>query len=390
MKPNRALIVGLAACAVLVAACGGSSTTKSSSTAAGGASSTLAPTTVATTAAAEPATTAPAPATTAPAATVTWEQVKPGGDCMCSDKSEFSYLIREADPNKVLFFLEGGGACFDVKGCGPTSQAFTRTANASAEGLSSGKGIFDLANPKNPFANYSMVFVPYCTGDVHLGNITKDYGEGVVIEHKGFVNASAALDGLAKRFPNAGEIVVAGASAGSVPSPLFGGLARDRNATARITVLADGSGGYPDLPVLNTAIITNTWGGDKNVPKWPTNADVTPENWSFPGLFVRAGAHAPDIVFARHDFAFDNTQVFFAGLAGLDAADLVKLIDKNEADVEAKGQKLFSYISPGSEHTIVGKPDFYTQTVNGVVFVEWVRSLVEGKPIEDVHCTACA
>ena len=26
-----------------------------------------------------------------------------------------------------------------------------------------------------------MVFVPYCTGDVHIGNATTDYGDGVVV-----------------------------------------------------------------------------------------------------------------------------------------------------------------------------------------------------------------
>ena len=29
-------------------------------------------------------------------------------------------------------------------------------------------------NPDNPFADYSFVFVPYCTGDVHLGDVTRE------------------------------------------------------------------------------------------------------------------------------------------------------------------------------------------------------------------------
>ena len=30
-------------------------------------------------------------------------------------------------------------------------------------------GIFNLDNPANPFADYTVVFAPYCSGDVHIG-----------------------------------------------------------------------------------------------------------------------------------------------------------------------------------------------------------------------------
>jgi hypothetical protein len=36
-------------------------------------------------------------------------------------------------------------------------------------------GIFDFASPDNLFADDSVLFVPYCTGDVHLGNKTVAY-----------------------------------------------------------------------------------------------------------------------------------------------------------------------------------------------------------------------
>jgi hypothetical protein len=230
--------------------------------------------------------------------------------------------------------------------------------------------------------------VPYCTGDVHIGNATTDYGDGVVVEHKGFVNGNAALATMVERFPDATEIVVAGESAGSVPSPLYAGLTADEYPEARITVLADGSGAYPDVPGIN-AVIGGAWGTTNAVPDWPVNEGVTAETWSFPGLFVKAGTHADNITFARHDYAFDRTQVFFAGLAGIPADDLVSLIDQNEAQVEAGGVTLFSYITPGDNHTVLGGNAFYTETVNGVLFVDWVTALIEGEPVEDVHCTVC-
>lgn len=352
---------------------------------------TVAPTVAATTTEPAPPDTE-APTTTVEPVVDAWETVVAPADCMCSDGSEFSFFVREADPAKVLFFFQGGGACFDVEGCDPTSGQYIPTVRGPGD-ISSGEGIFDFDNPANPFADYSVVFVPYCTGDVHIGNATHDYGVSangteVVINHNGYVNGTTALAELVARFPAAAEVVVAGESAGSVPTPLYAGLVADELPDARITVLADGSGAYPDLPAIN-AFIGTLWGTLNAVPAWPTNADVTAETWSIPGLFVRAGMHAPQITFARHDYAFDETQVFFGNLAGFDANDLVTLIDLNETQIEASGIALYSYISPGDEHTVLHSPYFYEETLNGVSLRDWVAALIAGDAVSDVHCTVC-
>jgi len=329
-----------------------------------------------------------APTTTA-AAAAEWETITAPSDCLCSDGSGFQYFVRRADPNKVMFFLEGGGACFSADTCAPASGAYkTTVGHEGGIAADATTGIFDFSNPKNPFADYSIVYVPYCTGDVHIGNTTHDYGNGVVVHHNGYVNGTTALAKMAELFPDTAELVVTGESAGSVPTPLYAGLAHDLLPDAAITVLADGSGAYPDIPAIN-AVIGDSWGTMNAVPAWPENAGATVENWSLPGLFVHAGAHDPAITFARHDYAYDKTQTFFAGLAGIPADDLVSLIDKNEQEIEAGGVTLFSYISPGDSHTVLGRPEFYTETENGEAFVDWVTALVTHQPVTDVHCTDC-
>ena len=47
----------------------------------------------------------------------TWETIEAPADCMCADGSPFHYYLREASPTKVLFYLEGGGACFSAEMC---------------------------------------------------------------------------------------------------------------------------------------------------------------------------------------------------------------------------------------------------------------------------------
>ena len=320
--------------------------------------------------------------TTVPAAAA-WEKVDAPADCMCFDGKGFSYWTRTANPQKVMFFLEGGGACFDATTCGPDQRAFK--AEIGDGPTTRDQGIFDFTNPANPFSDWSIVYVPYCTGDIFLGNAQHDYGNGVVIEHRGSVNAKAALQHMAEMFPDATQVLVTGESAGAAPDGLYAGLAADLLPDASITILADGAGAYPDVPAIN-GLIGGLWGTMNGVPDWPEAKGLTAEQWSLPGLFVQATKHAPRIVSARHDYAFDQTQTFFGGLAGFNADNLIDLIDQNERQIEAGGVDLLSYISPGDSHTVIGSPGFYTETQNGVSLLDWVTALVNGGSVKDNHC----
>jgi hypothetical protein len=324
--------------------------------------------------------------TTAAAGDQGWRRVVPGGDCQCADGSKFSFWIRKANPKKVVFYLQGGGACFSAKTCARRSDLY-RTNIRSDDGPTGQAGMFDFAERRNPFADYSIVYVPYCTGDVHLGNTTTKYAPGLTVRHKGYVNGTAALDHLTATFPDATNVAVIGESAGSVAAPLYAGLASDRLPKARITVLADGSGSYPDVPRVNNIIAA--WGAGNALPDWAKSDGRGGKRWSFPGFFIQSGRHNPKIVFARHDHAYDEVQELFNSLAGIPAKDLPSLIDRNETQIENAGVNLLSYTAPGNAHTVVSDEPFYTEQVNGQRFVDWVTRLIERKPVADVHCRQC-
>jgi len=372
----------------------GSATTAAPTTAAPttAAPTTAAPTTATPTTAtpttATPTTATPTTATpTTAAAPAGFRKIVPGGDCQCSDGSEFSFYVREADPTKVVLFFQGGGACFSAETCAG-ADATSKLTTGPADNPNDADGIFDLSDERNPLADHSFVYVPYCTGDVHLGDNTQEYSPEVTIQHKGFVNGTAALDHLVATFPDAEELLVTGESAGSIPSPLFAGLASDELPDAEITVLGDGSGAYEDVPAVNAGI-GSLWGTTNATPDWPETEGLTPEEWSIPGLYIYSGAHDPDIVFARHDYAYDGVQAAFGAATGSTDPDLLISIDGNEEQIEATGVDLLSYVAPGSGHTTLSQDNFYRERVQGVRFVDWVTSLVNGEPVEDVHCERC-
>lgn len=300
---------------------------------------------------------------------------------MCGDGSKWSYFVREADPTKVLFYLEGGGACFTGAMCGPASTSYKKTVG----GEPAATGIFDFANARNPFSDYSVVYVPYCTGDVHIGDTTKDYGNGVVVHHKGMVNGTTALNAMVKDFPGATSVVVAGSSAGAFATPVYAGLAADLLPSAHVKVFADSGGAIPDL----MSLVISNWGTVDALPKWSEFAGLTAKDFTPPFAFIATAKHNPNIDFARHDYAYDNVLSNYARMAGLNPDDLVSVMRSGEAKIEATGRPVATWIGPGDSHTILAGDSMYTETMNGTKFIEWFTAFVSGKPITDEYCTVC-
>jgi Pectinacetylesterase len=331
---------------------------------------------------------APVPEETIAVDPVAWEKVAGGEDCMCAGGTDWNMWVRDANPEKVVLYFQGGGACFSGEMCDlTTSNSYDRTVTADDDPTNA-NGIFDFSNAANPLTDWSFVFVPYCTGDIHIGDKTNDYGNGVVIEHKGMVNSKFALAELQRRFPNANDILVTGSSAGGVPAPLFAGLAGDLYPDAQITALADGSGAYPSDPGINAAI-GSFWGIFDARPQWPETATLTAGDWGVPDLFIYAGKHNPNIMMARHDHSFDEVQVQFSSFAGFDASSIDQLIAQNAAKIESGGVPVATYVAPGTDHTILGRKELYTQVVEGVPMIDWLADLVNHQPVDDVQCTTC-
>ena len=327
------------------------------------------------------------------AAAAGWERVVPGGDCQCADGSEFAFWERRADPTKVVFFLDGGGTCTDATSCAFTGLS-AGGSEASYDWSIYGEdparegGIFDLARPDNPFRDHSFIYVPSCTGDVHLGDVTREYSPELTVEHNGFVNGTAALSYVAEQYPDAAQVVVVGKSDGSVAAPVYGGLVADSLPDAQVTVVGGQSGHVPDDAELN-AEIAELWGIHDTMPDWEVNQGLTTRDWGPRRFWIQAGLHDPDIALARIDYAYDREAAQSAESLGIDPSELLTVIDANETAIEAAGVVLHSYTAPGDEHGLWEWDAFYTLEVNGVRLVDWVDALIAGQPVDDVHCDDC-
>lgn len=165
----------------------------------------------------------------------TWEQIELPGT-LCGNGSQYKFYVWDSpSSNNLLLYFEGGGACWDYETC---------SGQAGILGAAHPNGIPDdymaefqpqyvspLVNgadpgipgrAKNSIATegWDVVYMPYCTGDVHVGNnvVTYDDPSGqeppLVWRHAGYTNTLEALDYLEGRFPSIGKLLVSGFSAG--------------------------------------------------------------------------------------------------------------------------------------------------------------------------------
>jgi hypothetical protein len=329
-------------------------------------------------------------------ATHAWTQIVPGGACQCADGSRFSFWARQADPRRVVLFLNGGGVCWDAAMC-----AFTSTDSAGENDFygwndeggerpyDQNDGFFDLTRADNPFAGYSVVYLSSCTGDAHLGNAAQKLSPTLTVQHRGYVNGTAALDYLAKHYPDAAQVVVIGKTAGSIAAALYGGLVADRLPHAKVTVFGAQSGAWPNNPDFNATVLGTAWGAYAAVPAWAVGG-LTVRDWGIPRFWVQAAQHAPGLVLSRFDYAFDpHAAVEVTTWMPGNPPNLLAVIDANETAIEAAGVTLHSYTAPGDGHGLFEFDSFYDLKVNDIRLIDWLKQLAAGKPPGDVHCDEC-
>ncbi len=319
-----------------------------------------------------------------------WETISPGGETACALGTPYRFHARRGDPGKLVVFFNGGGACWAGQTCDPAVEptTYVPSADMAHNDPRTHKGIFDLENAANPVGDWSMLFVSYCTGDVHLGETDQTYtkpdGSHVTVRHRGHVNSHAALEWMRRAFDAPKTILVAGSSAGAIAAPIYAGVVSQIYPEATLHTLSDGAGGYvsPDL----SGILTQ-WGVPQILPDWAKSDDMVMTSWN--AFTERAATAFPAISFAQYDAAHDRVQAQFQAALGA-STDIETNLAANRAALAEKIDGFTGYTAGGAEHTILRAPYLYTYAVDGVSFVDWLSALVQGKVPGSVHCQETA
>lgn len=325
-----------------------------------------------------------------------WSLLEPGGETICSNGTPFAFYIRPGSADKLLIYFQGGGACWFGEICDlemtPTYDPVVDENDHPARAA----GIFDYANPENPFTRYTTVFIPYCTADVHIGDNVTTYpvaatdsteAHEVTIQHKGHVNVQAVLDWTFATFTAPQTVFITGSSAGAFPSAFYLSYVAEQYPDAHIAQLADGAGGYRGM---DNATFNDAWGTMSVLPDYPEYENITPENALLEDYLIAAARRYPTLTVTQYNTAGDDVQLQFLALGGITDTPLLDLLEANYADIRNAVPNFRAFTAGGTEHTILARPEFYAYEADGVRFRDWIAALVSGEPVDDVMCSDCS
>lgn len=319
-----------------------------------------------------------------------WTQVFPGGDTICARGTEFSYFVHPGTVNKLVLGLDGGGACWDYVSCSKANPTFTEAVTESDNPENLTEGLLDMTNPENPFVDWFMVFIPYCTGDIHWGDNVATYDDGsgntIEVHHKGFVNAMAVLDWSVDHFEQPESIFLTGVSAGSYGSIGFAPHVQTAFPDSKVIQVGDCGAGVVTQDFLATGI-TN-WDAQKNFPfEEISEADL--QTLTLNDVYLTVSKYYPDMVISQYNTAFDENQLYYYLLMGGDGTTWSATMFANMELIAAGAPNFRYYVAGGDLHGILPYNEFYTYTVGDVRVRDWVTDLVLNGDADNVVCESC-
>jgi hypothetical protein len=323
----------------------------------------------------------------------TWVPV-PGSRCINNSETGFGVNL-DAASTKLVIFMNGGNACFNVGSCLVTAnvdgygQAKFDREKAGLNGAA-----FDRTANENYFRDWSYVYLPYCSGDVFAGTKGTTTLEGSTYTFQGYTNVGLFLERIVPTFPNVTEVMLTGVSAGG-----FGAFTNyDQVATAfgpnvKVTLIDDS--GPPMnasfVPACLQAHFANTWGLNDGPlaacgPACTASADGT---FMVPFLEYMLTKY-PDRNFGLISSAQDSTIRTFWGYGNNNCSMLspgfqppaytgprfqMGLIDLRDNVFSAHNNAKL-YMPNGTRHVWQNSPT-WTINENGVVLQDWIRQAIE-------------
>jgi len=317
-----------------------------------------------------------------------WHQIDPGGNTSCARGDRYSFFVRKAKSDKLLIYFEGGGSCYDAETCRVGGNYFDDSIDptfvADNPALKA-DGVFALSNPDNPFADYNIVFVSYCTGDAFLGAniVSYQYGNYTFqVNHLGFVNTHTVLSWTYQNYSKPSSVFVIGCSAGVVGSFFHSPYILEHYKTIPAAVVGDSGGGYLNGP----ASYVEQVGTMSLVPNWlPQYQDLISNNLIQTKLFFTIPPQAyPKVHFGLVDTQNDGVQAEIISRLNINLT-LADVLQSNYADIRAATpSNFYVFTGPGDNHCITMSPAFDEYEVNNTKLSDWFANLAAGQPVENI------
>ncbi len=330
-----------------------------------------------------------------PSGEATWMWIPIEG-FTCRDGSKSGIAIRmNPQSDKLMVYLQGGGACYDPDSCADNPSHFGETDLAAILHTDLVSGIFNTKDSRNPVRDWNMVFVPYCTGDIFAGNQPDGAAPGVPGKQQfvGFQNVQKIMMYIERHFSGASQVLLSGTSAGGFGTLVaYAPLADNFRDTP--VILLDDSGPFVDsnaaLPPCYQFLLRLLWNVTDSIPSGCRDCSQLNGD-GISNLLPYLAHHYPLGRFGLFSSLADATIRDYWGMGqnhctgtGKVPADVYRaaLLDERKNFLEPTGKWWTFYIN-GETHGILTYEDttadwvsFYSTAVGDMTFTGWLNDLI--------------
>jgi len=314
-----------------------------------------------------------------------WYQITPA-NTISSDGSEWHGIFRKGTENKVVVYFFGGGVSITEE----TSRGGTKfyATNMLAQDFVAQGGI-GSDDDANPFKDWTMIVIPYASGDFHSGTGEYHYvenGKNKTVYHNGYNNYTNYIEAVKEYVGEPDTLLVTGFSAGGFATALLADDVMDRFPTAEnVTVCVDSAlllyDGWRDSA-------ENLWQSPQEISDRLTTNNLVLD--SLTALYEKRG----DSVKILFDCSYrDNTLMQYQSyidngemLQSKELGDqfqvtLKEMVQKLKTNIPTIGVYIWSYAEDpktgNTQHTIISS-NVFDKLGNEKSVCEWIYDAVNG------------
>lgn len=308
-----------------------------------------------------------------------WYSLTPE-DARSADGSKWRGRIRIGNPDKLMIYLLGGGVVLDDFSAAQTYSAvgskafyYDNDSGVSASRIQSG---IASGGENNSFRDWTILLVPYTTGDFHIGT------GGI---HHGYTNFSALMDKAAQYIAQPEQLLITGYSAGGFGAAMLAGEIAERFPETKNTVLCIDSAlllneNWPD-------IVKNRWHAPEHIAGCTQSDNLTLDHLlalkeSHPEVKILFTSSVRDGGLAKFQSYIDGG-AYETTVSGGEAyfRDLQNMVQDMQERLPESAFYLWDDAANGepTRHTMLYRDDFFAPLIDETSMSEWILRTLSGE-----------
>lgn len=319
-----------------------------------------------------------------------WYRITPDG-AISSDGSQWHGLFRKGSENKVIVYFYGGGVSTDAyMAARPegTEAGFynPKLTNDGLEAMGIGS-----SDANNPFKDWTMLVLPYSTGDWHCGTGEFRYtyadGSEKTLYHRGYTNYTLFMQEAMEYIGTPDELLITGFSGGGFAAALLGNdtISRYFPSVKNTTVFAEASF------LLNENwrdIAENVWQAPDKISERLVSDNIVLDSLralskDHPETKILFSSSVRDNALSSYQNYYTNGVLETSNEIGNVYQENLKLMVKDLQSIPNTGILIWDGYNDKKDsnltgHTLMFMPMFYSDSLHGITMAEWVMNGING------------